>query len=232
MPAETTNQFSDPLRNPVAGDSSDAAGESHGVAPRDEGSLDPSQWMALHHQSLLRHAQHKTGCPEMAADLVQTVYLSALQSSGRFEHRCSERTWLFQILRHKITDFYRRQGRFVSMAGFAESMERDEDDIFCNEPGWDTMEMTVKSCWQAQQHSSLYCSEIMRTFMRCLQRFPTRTQQIMKARILEGMETPQLCEKFTISRENLWTILSRTRSRIRVLMEHQGIDLRNPSSKG
>ncbi|MGF1450545.1 MAG: RNA polymerase sigma factor [Opitutales bacterium] len=194
--------------------------------------MDPSQWMALHHQRLLRHAQQKTGCPEIAADLVQTVYLSALRSSGRFEHRCSERTWLFQILRHKITDFYRRQGRFISMTGFAESMERDEDDIFCNEPGWDTMEMTVKSCWQAQQHTSLSCSEIMRTFLGCLQRFPTRTQQIMKARILEGMETPQLCEEFTISRENLWTILSRTRSRIRVCMGHKGIDLTNSAGEG
>jgi RNA polymerase sigma-70 factor (ECF subfamily) len=47
--------------------------------------------------------RRRTGDPELAAELNQDLYLSALQALGRFRRECSTRTWLFSIAHHRLS---------------------------------------------------------------------------------------------------------------------------------
>lgn len=56
---------------------------------------------------LYPYTRHRINDAEQARDLVQDIFLAALESVEKFDGRCSEKTWLTSILRNKIFDIYR-----------------------------------------------------------------------------------------------------------------------------
>ena len=71
----------------------------------------PAQWPDRYGDELYRFALSRVSTAEVAEELVQETFLSALGSLAKFRAEASERTWLFVILRRKIIDYYRRQAR-------------------------------------------------------------------------------------------------------------------------
>ena len=75
--------------------------------------LNPNQdtandWLAAHGDYLFNLAVGQVRDPVVAEDLVQDTFLAALKARDRFAGRSSDRTWLVDILRHKIFDHLRR----------------------------------------------------------------------------------------------------------------------------
>lgn len=63
---------------------------------------------------LLAFSRSKLGSAESSAtaeDVVQETFISFLCSVSAFRGDCSLETWLFRILRYRINDFYRQQGK-------------------------------------------------------------------------------------------------------------------------
>ncbi len=60
-------------------------------------------------QEIFAHVRLVVGNSDTAQDLVQDIFLHALRSWDRFEHRASPRTWLWAITRNVLTDHYRRR---------------------------------------------------------------------------------------------------------------------------
>lgn len=50
-----------------------------------------------------------SGKVESVEDLVQNVFISAMNSMNSFKGKSSYRTWLCSIARHKIIDYYRKE---------------------------------------------------------------------------------------------------------------------------
>ena len=71
----------------------------------------PAQWPDHYGDELYHFALSCVSVAEVAEELVQETFLSALGSLATFRAEASERTWLFVILRRKIIDYYRRQAR-------------------------------------------------------------------------------------------------------------------------
>jgi RNA polymerase sigma-70 factor (ECF subfamily) len=57
--------------------------------------------------ALYRTARYLTGDPALAEDIVQEVSLKAIQSQHTFRRGANFRPWIFAILRHTLTDYYR-----------------------------------------------------------------------------------------------------------------------------
>lgn len=56
--------------------------------------------------------------PAIAEDITQDIFVDVLKGLDRFKGLCSERTWVFQIARNKLNDFYRKQyGREIETCG-------------------------------------------------------------------------------------------------------------------
>jgi RNA polymerase sigma factor (sigma-70 family) len=72
---------------------------------------DAARWVDEHGDALYRYALGRVGRADVAEDLVQETFLAALRAAGSFAGRSSERTWLTGILKNKLIDRLRREGR-------------------------------------------------------------------------------------------------------------------------
>ncbi|MDH5627721.1 MAG: sigma-70 family RNA polymerase sigma factor, partial [Candidatus Krumholzibacteria bacterium] len=70
--------------------------------------IDPKNWVDEHGDALFRFAILRVRNEELAADLVQDTFLSALKARDGFRGGSTLRTWLTGILKHKIIDHYRK----------------------------------------------------------------------------------------------------------------------------
>src|SRR4051812_6063295 len=68
-------------------------------------------WVDEHGDCLYRYALARVRKPDVAQDLVQETFLSAIRSYAKFAGQSSIRSWLCGILKHKICDYYRKLGR-------------------------------------------------------------------------------------------------------------------------
>jgi RNA polymerase sigma-70 factor (ECF subfamily) len=66
---------------------------------------------APYRRELFAHCYRMTGSAGEAEDLVQETYLRAWQAFGRFEHRSSVRTWMYQIATNAAISALRRSRR-------------------------------------------------------------------------------------------------------------------------
>ena len=66
-------------------------------------------WVDLHGDFLYQYALPRlSNDSQLAEDLVQDTFLSALKSSSNFQGKSSQRTCFVSILRNKIIDYYRK----------------------------------------------------------------------------------------------------------------------------
>src|SRR6266481_5165419 len=71
-------------------------------------SPDFAGWVDQHGDYLFKYAMFRLRDSAAAEDAVQETFLAALKAYEKFQGRGSERTWLVGILKHKITDHFRR----------------------------------------------------------------------------------------------------------------------------
>ena len=78
--------------------------------------VNPERWVQDYGDALFGFAVVRVRDRAAAQDLVQETLLAAIKAKESFAGRSSERSWLFGILRNKLTDYYRLHGREVSLA--------------------------------------------------------------------------------------------------------------------
>ena len=70
--------------------------------------LNPEKWVSLYADYLFNYAIGRINDRDLAKDLVQDTFFSALKAKNNFKGESSERTWLIAILKRKIIDYYRK----------------------------------------------------------------------------------------------------------------------------
>jgi RNA polymerase sigma-70 factor, ECF subfamily len=71
-----------------------------------------AQFVAAHIDAVYAYTRHRlTPRADLVDDVVQDVFLAALNGLAAFQGQSSLRTWLIAIARHKIEDLYRQQLR-------------------------------------------------------------------------------------------------------------------------
>ena len=66
--------------------------------------VDPTKWLKLYGDLLFQYTLSRVNDREMAEDMVQETFLSALKGLAGFKEEASEKNWLFAILKNKIID--------------------------------------------------------------------------------------------------------------------------------
>ena len=182
----------------------------------------PAQWPARFGDELYRFALSRVSDAEMAEELVQETFLSALDGLATFRAEASERTWLFVILRRKIIDHYRRQAR-VSHIGLDQLSDGEATDagFFVPENGHWTAQQAPASWLNAD--AALEQQELHEILKRCQQRLPPQQEAVFAMRFVEELSAEEICQELGLSSANYWVIVHRAKLQLRRCLEKHGL---------
>lgn len=144
---------------------------------------------------------------DLAKDLVQDTFVSALTKLDTFEKRSKVRTWLTSILNRKIIDYWRKaETRYTDpISSFFD--QSDPGRHWVLEKGQDT---GIQNIEETMSHD-----ETMQELRDCLDGLPDKWRGIVGAKYLEEKESEQICNDFDITPSNLWVIIHRTKLLLR-----------------
>lgn len=180
---------------------------------------DCATWLDQHGDYLFKYAVFRLRDNTAAEDVVQETFLAALKAYERFEGRGSERTWLTGILKHKITDHFRRVSREAAIGEDVE--EGPEHNEFFQEGQWSGHWDVdhAPTDWHATPAELIERNDFWKVFSDCLSPLPQRTASAFTLREVDGLKSEEICELLNISVNNLWVMLHRARLHLRNCLE-------------
>lgn len=179
-------------------------------------SPDATVWLDQHGDYLFKYASFRLRDPSAAEDVVQETFLAALKAYEKFEGRGSERTWLVGILKHKITDHFRRIAREAPI-GEDEDEGPEHVEFFTRTDGWDGHwnNEYAPTEWHATPAQLVERGDFWMVFNDCLSPLPKRTASAFTLREVDGLSSEEICEMLSITVNNLWVMLHRARLHLR-----------------
>lgn len=183
--------------------------------------MDPDRQNELNalRPDLLRFARLQLRDAGAAEDAVQETLLAALTGSHSFERRSSYKTWLISILRNKIIDIIRDQGREVSASSLADDEAGDEqlaDTLFDRRGHWQAEARPGR--W-ADPEASFEQKQFWAVFEACLDHLPAKAARVFMMREFLGLETEEICKETGMSTSNCWVVLHRARQGLRTCLD-------------
>ena len=175
----------------------------HGISV----ALDPSAWVDRYGRYLWNYAYSRLEDAAQAEDVVQETFAVAIEAAGSYAGRCSERTWLTAILKHKISDRHREHQKRIHLSGSEHGAPWDLPDRLGK---WASGgEEPIDPEMIAQK------AEVEQQLERCLKGLPSRGAEAVALRYLRDLSTQETCNVLGVSPTNLRVILHRARSRLR-----------------
>jgi len=192
--------------------------EAQRQAPKS--SPDAGVWVDQYGDYLYKYAVFRLRDSSAAEDAVQETFLAAIKAYEKFEGRGSERTWLVGILKHKITDHFRRLAREAPV-GESEDEGSDHPEFFTRTDGWDNHWNNdyAPTEWNATPAQLVEQGDFWRVFSECLGPLPQRTATAFTLREVDGLTSEEICDLLNVTVNNLWVMLHRARLHLRNCLE-------------
>jgi len=176
---------------------------------------DPDSWLSKHWDYMFNYAIHRVQNEDLAKDLVQDTFLSALEKLDRFEGRCMERTWLVSILKNKIADVYRR--KTITVAYGVDKIAQDEaydySDIEC---GIATSALQHRHITHSDMVEKKEFDRVLKNYMRGL---PALWSSVFTMKHLEDQSTKTICNELNVTASHYWVIMHRIKNNFRQYLE-------------
>lgn len=174
--------------------------------------INPHNWVEVHADYLYAYAITRIGEEEQVHDLIQETFLAALECLGRFEGRCSERTWLTSILKNKIVDNYRNKSRHPKMIIIGEPDEEMAfSDLHLN--NW-RMKHLLESI-AINDIDPLHNKELKLILQSSIKKLPPLWVIVFTMKYIDDESRDAICSKLNISPTNFWVIIHRAKVNLR-----------------
>lgn len=187
--------------------------------------LSPNQWVQNYADYLYNIAYYRVNKQELAEDLVQDTFLSALKAKETFNGMASEKTWLVSILKNKIIDYYKKASTRNEQPLQLNAVESPSYDYF-----FDT-----KKLGKWQEHSSpkeweiseteTDTKEFYNTLENCLEKLPVKWRGVFTMSLMDEQDAKLICKEFELSSSNFWVIIHRAKLQIRQCLEKNWLNL-------
>lgn len=178
-----------------------------------EKQINTSEWVDLYADSLFNYANIRLNDIDLAKDLVQDTFISALKAIDKFERKSSVKTWLYSILKRKIIDHWRKQ----------ESRKTKPMSYFNSEG--------LKKGGFLEGHSPLgklpdveakiENDELRDALTKCIGALPDKWKGIVVDKLVEEKESEEVCKEHEITASNLWVIIHRAKVQLRDCLERK-----------
>jgi RNA polymerase sigma-70 factor (ECF subfamily) len=158
---------------------------------------------------LLELANYHLRDRDRAQEVVQDTWVDFMKSLGRFEGRCSPKTWLVQILRRCIRKEQRRMiFRRAHEAVLGIGVARRYDDFGAR--GADS------GIWRENPEQSLLVQERLEYVLRVSRTLPGRQAEVWILRDLFQWTSEEVSTALKITQENQRILLHRARQRLKL----------------
>lgn len=180
--------------------------------------LQPHHWVQRYADDLFRYAMFRIDATDVCEDIVQDTFLSALKAQDQFQERSSEKTWLFSILKHKISDYYRKKGKFQT-----KELEMDDSGLsdFFYEEGrsghW--KKESEPQRWQELPNDHFEEKEYQAVLKACLARLSPSQAELVREKYHEEKKSADICKDMNLSASNYWVMLHRIHLLLRKCLE-------------
>ncbi len=179
---------------------------------------DPKTWVDRYSDYLFKYAIARFNDEEVAKDLVQETFLSALKGLNKFEGKSSEKTWLTGILKHKIIDVYRRE--YSSLNGSTQIFKAEEEsnDFFEEDHGhWKNKH--APKILGVEQQDPLNNKEFNQTLQLCFKKLPALWATVFTMKHLDEEPTETILLDLKLTSSNFWVIIHRTQLSLRACLQ-------------
>ncbi len=162
--------------------------------------------------ALFAFARKRVQSEDDILDLIQDTLTEYLANREKFRNASSELTYLTGILRNKIFELYRRQGRELT-------------------PGHETIDAMLDSGTSLHSqyvssdavHEKLASDDVTHRIQKCIRRLKPPYFQAFVLREVEELKTDEICKIMGVSITNLNVILHRARKQLQLMLKAEGI---------
>lgn len=184
--------------------------------------LEPDRWIERYSDALFSYAIMRINKKEVAEDLVQDTFFSALKAKDSFLHNASEKTWLIAILKRKIIDHYRKKSTQSELNIF----DRDAKDSFMNH-FFDSAEKSdghwseagTPKEWGQNFETKVESDEFYNILQNCMGKLPEKWAAVFSLKVLDDLDSEEICKELQISPSNYWVLMHRAKLQLRECME-------------
>jgi RNA polymerase sigma-70 factor (TIGR02943 family) len=184
--------------------------------------LSPESWVASYGNYLFSFCMLRVGNREVAEDLVQDTFVSAMRAKDSFQGQASEKTWLTTILKNKIVDHYRRKDILKDAATYLEETQQAFSDSFFEPVTGHWRRDSAPAAWSDTADSGVHQAEFESILRGCIEKMPTRLARVFIAKFIDDEVSEIICKVHGLSTSNYWVILHRTKVLMRSCLEKSG----------
>jgi RNA polymerase sigma-70 factor (ECF subfamily) len=156
---------------------------------------------------LLSFAMSKLQDLELAKDLVQDTFVSAITKLDSFENRSNIRTWLTSILNRKIIDHWRKaETRYTDPVSTFFDQEGRAKHWLLDKKNSTSVETVVDKITKEEATMELH---------NCIEKLPSKWRGVIASKYLEEKVSDDICKEMEITPSNLWVIIHRAKLLLR-----------------
>lgn len=175
-------------------------------------SLHPETWVESFGDLLLRFAIKRVPERDIARDLVQDTFVTAIKSKENYRGEISEKNWLFLILKSRILDHYKKKKETLA----SDLVSDDDDDQFFGPKGnW--LQDKLPKEWTTDK--MVRNNEFMEVLEACRDKLKDMQRLVFTMKYIDGEEAEDICKELDISSSNYWVLVHRAKLKLRQCIE-------------
>ena len=182
--------------------------------------LNPNVWAESYADYLYGFALMRINNIELAKDLVQETFLSALERVDSFQGLCSEKTWLTAILKNKIVDVYRKKP--FELQNLLRPAVIEHQDFFDAEDGRWVAHHSPVGNWE-EQHDAIQSKEFQGIFRACMSKLPPLWSSVFTMKHVNDESSETIIKDMNLSSSNYWVIIHRAKVNLRSCLQKNWI---------
>lgn len=186
-----------------------------------ESKLEPEKWIERYSDVLFNYTISRINKREVAEDLVQETFFSALKGKDSFLGNASEKTWLISILKRKIIDHYRKKSTQNELSVLDKNSKDDFMNHFFNkessEGHWTNNSSPQE--WKKDFQTGIESDEFNSILKNCLGKLPEKANAVFTLKNMEDLDSEEICKELQITPSNYWVLMHRAKLQLRECME-------------
>ena len=163
---------------------------------------------------MLRFAQLHIQPREDAEDAVQEALAAALSAQADAAEVLEPRSYLFGILKHKITDRLRRKYR-TEIAIDDLPVDALDDELFDARGHW--LDGAAPAAWNAPD-AQLQSDQFFAVVDACIHRLPAKVARVFSMKELLDCDAREVCDTLGLTQSDYWQCMSRARKQIQLCL--------------